>query len=774
MNRSTWVWLVLAVVGAVSAETVFDFNNRSMQGWHNRVWDAGAAEGKGAWVDLPADVIDMPKTINGGKILPEDPGNNLFFSSTDGYPGDQNEQGSFLKPKQIDQGLNVKWVRSPAFHLTEDGDLTFDFVWGKNIDSKAPASEADIPFAADKSQSAWVGLCLRDAGTGRFVLTCPGTGQMGGRYVACRFPAEALQALDRTRSYTLDLITLRAAFESWIALDNVVIPGVLDDPVLRAKVKTRDRGPAPVCEAVPLMRGGNGISLASLLMDLADRESLSYLDAVPFTTRLYSSYDRRTTTADKPDWFANDDHSQFVRIEEHEGKKWGILADLKGPGAIVRFWVTVAGTDGTGTLRIYIDGNLAVEGRVLDVISGGALCGAPLSSSVSPRTDYLHRGHDLYLPIPFAASCKVMYTSPTQFAAKRSESFYYNLEARRYPQGTPVESFSKAVLQRERVTIDEVNRRLAGSDKGLLGKPCALTAFDATLAPGESLTRRFKGPAAIRQIALSVNRGHDGQALRSTVLSLTFDGERTVWVPMGDFFGTGYQLAASHSWYSDVTPDGVMTCAWVMPFERDCEMTIHNYGTGRIVLSDTQVVTAPYRWDGARSMHFGAGWTEYAKHPTRINGSHHDLNYVTLTGTGRLLGTALTLYNGSDKWWGEGDEKVFVDGETAPSFVGTGSEDYYGYAWGRPEPFSHPFLMQPNGSGATAAAIVLNTRNRVLDAIPFTKGIQFDMEMWHWQDTKVNYATTAYWYMRPGGTSNRGEAVEAVRRPVPKSAKDVL
>ena len=82
--------------------------------------------------------------------------------------------------------------------------------------------------------------------------------------------------------------------------------------------------------------------------------------------------------------------------------------------------------------------------------------------------------------------------------------------------------------------------------------------------------------------------------------------------------------------------------------------------------------------------------------------------------------------------------------------------------------------MQPNGSGATAAAIVLNTRNRVLDAIPFTKGIQFDMEMWHWQDTKVNYATTAYWYMRPGGTSNRGEDVEAVRRPVPKSAKDVL
>lgn len=34
-----------------------------------------------------------------------------------------------------------------------------------------------------------------------------------------------------------------------------------------------------------------------------------------------------------------------------------------------------------------------------------------------------------------------------------------------------------------------------------------------------------------------------------------------------------------------------------------------------------------------------------------------------------------------DWWWGEGDEKLFVDGEKFPSTFGTGSEDYVGYAW---------------------------------------------------------------------------------------------
>ena len=64
------------------------------------------------------------------------------------------------------------------------------------------------------------------------------------------------------------------------------------------------------------------------------------------------------------------------------------------------------------------------------------------------------------------------------------------------------------------------------------------------------------------------------------------------------------------------------------------------------------------------------------------------------------VGDCLTLFNTVYAWRGEGDEKIYVDGESFPSHFGTGTEDYYGYAWCRPERFTgHPFIAQPDGSG---------------------------------------------------------------------------
>ncbi len=40
------------------------------------------------------------------------------------------------------------------------------------------------------------------------------------------------------------------------------------------------------------------------------------------------------------------------------------------------------------------------------------------------------------------------------------------------------------------------------------------------------------------------------QDLRSLVIKMEFDGEQTVWCPLGDFFGTGYQLRYSNTWYT--------------------------------------------------------------------------------------------------------------------------------------------------------------------------------------------------------------------------------
>ena len=528
------------------------------------------------------------------------------------------------------------------------------------------------------------------------------------------------------------------------------------------------------CVAVMEMAwAGPDVTMRSLLEEMTDREAVARFPDPAYTCRQFGSYDRASVAPDQPGWFANDDRSQFLRVETNGVRRECVMLDATGPGAIVRFWVTVAGTDGSGILRVYLDGSEKpeIEGKVLDVLSGGQLCGEPLSASVSIKTAYLQRGHNLYLPIPYAKRCLITYESATVF---KGENFYYNIECRTYGKGTDVETFSLAALRRDEVSVSELRRKLAGCGLGLEGAKTKTVALDGVIAPGQSVTHKIEGSRAVRLLAMTLNGGRDSQALRSTVIEMTFDGERTVWVPAGDFFGTGYKLSPYRMWHTQVSGGGLMESAWVMPFKTSCELTLRNLGTNAVTVSQGVLVTAPWRWN-SRSMHFGAGWTELNRVSTRTKtGDHYDVNYVTLEGEGVLVGTGVTLFNTAHTWWGEGDEKIFTDNAAFPTHIGTGSEDYYCYAWGNGNFFEHPFVAQPEGAGSGKNGLVINLRNRCLDAIPFRKRLQFDMEMWHWADTIVNYAPVTCWYMKLGGVSNRGPEPALAALPVAMSRRDIL
>lgn len=178
-------------------------------------------------------------------------------------------------------------------------------------------------------------------------------------------------------------------------------------------------------------------------------------------------------------------------------------------------------------------------------------------------------------------------------------------------------------------------------------------------------------------------------------------------------------------------------------------------------------------------MHFCASWHEYNRISTALEGKngnhdwHFDVNYADIKGQGVYVGDALTIFNTVDAWWGEGDEKIFVDNEQFPSSIGTGTEDYYGYAWCRPEKFTHPFIAQPTGSGNFHPGMSVNRRYRSLDAIPFSFGISSNIEMWHWIKTKMNYSLSAYWYAKPGYEVNIGHDVENAKKTVALKRSDI-
>jgi hypothetical protein len=166
-------------------------------------------------------------------------------------------------------------------------------------------------------------------------------------------------------------------------------------------------------------------------------------------------------------------------------------------------------------------------------------------------------------------------------------------------------------------------------------------------------------------------------------------------------------------------------------------------------------------------MHFHAKWRAQFDVPTR---PMQDWNYLKAQGQGVFAGVAFAIDNPVKDWWGEGDEKIYVDGETFPSHFGTGTEDYYGYAWCWPGLFTHAYHAQPRCDGPANYGRTSVNRFHILDRIPFTRDFKFDMELWHWNATcKVNLAVVAYWYACPGATDAFPplRAGDAVVRPMP-------
>lgn len=507
---------------------------------------------------------------------------------------------------------------------------------------------------------------------------------------------------------------------------------------------------------LPLAAHAQTVTLDSLLEEMTDRAAIARWPEPAYTCAQASSYDRASTSpADPEGWFANRDVDQFLREERTGDRTEYVMLDATGPGAVVRVWS--ANPPEGAVLRFYLDGRekpeIEADMRALlggDHAFGGARLGEPLAGVRS-------KGWNLYLPIPYAAHCKIT-------CDKRG--FYYQVNYRTYAPGTKVASFRAAA----------VDARAVGAANAELRKPGGadwVPAHDPVmLDPGTRATAWVDtvGPRAIDDLAIAFGGAPERAA--GVVVEMSFDGEPCVWVPLPDFVGCGGGLTAFHDRYRSVLASGLTRSHWVMPYQRRAELVLHNVGD-KPVRVGAMVRTREWAWDD-RSMHFHASWRrEYPIHAAQARGTM-DWNYIEIAGKGVYAGDNLTVVNPVPAWWGEGDEKVYVDGEAFPSHFGTGTEDYYGYAWCWPEPFQHPFHAQTRADGWAGAGRKWTnwgrtavTRVRALDAIPFTRSLKFDMEVWHWVESDVAYAGTTYWYAKPGATSNRGASPDEARRVIP-------
>lgn len=211
------------------------------------------------------------------------------------------------------------------------------------------------------------------------------------------------------------------------------------------------------------------------------------------------------------------------------------------------------------------------------------------------------------------------------------------------------------------------------------GSPCI-----QTVKAGESVTLMdVDGPGVIRHIWMTVTDRTSptgSNVLRNLILEFYWDGEETpsVQCPIGDFFCCGHaQACRVNSMPVVVVPNRGFNCYFSMPFEH-ARIVLRNDHNEDVPAFFYQIDYTEYDALPADTMRFHAQWrrervTELARDYVVLDGVH---------GRGAYIGTYLALTALESRWWGEGEVKMYIDGDDRyPTWCSTGAEDYFGGAW---------------------------------------------------------------------------------------------
>jgi D-arabinan exo alpha-(1,3)/(1,5)-arabinofuranosidase (non-reducing end) len=489
----------------------------------------------------------------------------------------------------------------------------------------------------------------------------------------------------------------------------------------------------------PVSSAETQLSYVDLIQRLTDLEQLATLPVQGERCQQWSSYDRASrynqATGKYEHWDANGDGGGFIR---REGNQF-VIAEMQGPGCIWRIW---SAQPEQGRVRIYLDGD---SEAAVDLPFRGYFDRQHAPFTRPALVNTVSRGWNNYTPIPYQKSCRII--------AEKGWGAYYQFVYSTFPEGTRVPTFKMTLSSEENAALDEANRLLSHCGPSLPSSPGEkVETRDLAAAGGGSGVVGLTGPRAIKTIRLQMDppiAAEDRTTMREWTIQIRWDGEEapSVWAPLGDFFGTAAGPNPYRSWSSGLTEDGWWYSHWYMPFARAAEIKLVNDGAQHRAVH-LALVTVPLPSQATRLARFHAKWHRDAFLPTEPE-RQIDWTLLKTEGRGRFCGVMLHIWNPRGSWWGEGDEKFFVDGEKFPSTIGTGSEDYFGYAWSDPALFQDAYHNQTISMGNKGHICV--NRWQVTDNIPFQKSFAGFIEKYFPNRRPTLYAATAYWYLAPGG-----------------------
>jgi len=301
---------------------------------------------------------------------------------------------------------------------------------------------------------------------------------------------------------------------------------------------------------------------------------------------------------------------------------------------------------------------------------------------------------------------------------------------------------------------DKINVANASFSARDLGQGWKINPF-VRIKPGETFTMaEITGPGAIQHIWMTPTG-----KWRFSILRIYWDDETepSVECPVGDFFGMGWnEYSPLVSAPICVNPGSAFNSYWTMPFRKKCRITMEN-------INESEAMTLYYQIDYTLTdVPADAGY--FHAQFRRQNPDESSVYTIVdgVKGKGHYVGVYLAWGVNNNGWWGEGEIKFYLDGDTKfPTICGTGTEDYFCGSYnfdrdGKYTVFCTPYtglaqVIHPDGTYNSQQRFGLY-RWHIMDPVRFDNDLKVTIQDlgWHlggrYLKQQSDIASTCFWY----------------------------
>ena len=273
--------------------------------------------------------------------------------------------------------------------------------------------------------------------------------------------------------------------------------------------------------------------------------------------------------------------------------------------------------------------------------------------------------------------------------------------------------------------------------------------------PRETFTlAEIEGPGAIQHIWMTPTG-----VWKFSIIRIYWDDEKepSVECPAGDFFAMGWnEYAPLNSLAVCVNPGSAFNCYWTMPFRRKCRITMEN-------INDKDPMRLYYQIDYTLTdVPDDAAYFHAQFRRTNPNTTSDYTIMDNVKGQGQFVGVYMAWGVNNNGWWGEGEIKFFMDGDSQfPTICGTGTEDYFCGSYnfdrgGQYKEFCTPYsglvqVIRPDGTYKSQQRFGLY-RWHIADPIRFKKDLRVTIQDLGWRHggrylpQKSDISSVAFWY----------------------------